>query len=102
MNCSLRTGSGATGCATAVCASSPSWPKTPACDIGRRTVALALRRPYARSVIRLLVADDHPLKDAEPEELMRGIRAAAHGELVRAPRAAARLTGATSGDRRTA
>ena len=35
------------------------------------------------------------LKDAEPDELMRGIRAAARGEPVLAPRAAAQLIGAT-------
>lgn len=35
------------------------------------------------------------LKDAEPDELMRGIRAAAHGRPVIAARAAAKLIGAT-------
>jgi DNA-binding NarL/FixJ family response regulator len=35
------------------------------------------------------------LKDAEPEELVRGIRAAARGEPTLAPRAAARRIGAT-------
>lgn len=37
------------------------------------------------------------LKDAEPEELVRGIRAAARGESALAPGAAARLIGAIDG-----
>jgi DNA-binding NarL/FixJ family response regulator len=35
------------------------------------------------------------LKDAEPDELVRGIRAAARGEAALAPRAAAQLNGVT-------
>lgn len=41
------------------------------------------------------------LKDTEPEELMRGIRAAARGEPVLGQRAAATLIGATDGTRPT-
>src|SRR5690348_12412928 len=64
MNCSLRTASGATGSAADASARSPSSRRkadAAVWDIGPRTVATALRRPYARSVIRLLVADDHAL-----------------------------------------
>jgi DNA-binding NarL/FixJ family response regulator len=65
-------------------------------------------RPQTRIVILTAFADrerivaaldagacGYLLKDAEPLELVRGIRAAARGELPLAPRAAAQLTGAT-------
>ena len=65
-------------------------------------------RPQTRIVVLTAFADrerivaaldagacGYLLKDAEPEELVRGIRAAAGGETPLAPRAAAQLTGAT-------
>ena len=65
-------------------------------------------RPQTRIVILTAFADrerivaaldagacGYLLKDAEPEELVRGIRAAAGGEMPLAQRAAAQLTGAS-------
>jgi DNA-binding NarL/FixJ family response regulator len=65
-------------------------------------------RPQTRIVVLTAFADrerivaaldagacGYLLKDTEPEELVRGIRAAAGGESPLAPRAVAQLTGAT-------